>query len=264
MLTSRLSVGFIALVSLLVIRGSIHSALRVVPFTGIAVARLLATEAEAALDDGTLIEDREIREIIATPTLRRRIPRIRFAGDRRTYEFLVTHPPLATQLARRLHPPLERYTVTQVTEGVYTVEDRGALRGDARLISTTNDQRIYRFQGEFRSLAHLIRFSGRMVLILRYRQVQEDGRTFMDSDPELYLQIDHPLFHMMTKLLSPLVGSIIERRVRMIVEATRTLFDRVQTDPMRLYQQMKTWPEVQPIDLEAFRQAFLGKEAIAR
>lgn len=263
-MTSRLRVGLTALVGLLVISGSIHSALCSVPFTGIVVASMLSTEAEAALENGALIEDREIREIIATPTLRRRIPPIRFTGDRRTYEFLVTHPPLATQLARRLHPPLERYTVTQVTEGVYTVEDRGALRGDARLISARDDQRIYRFQGEFRSLAHLIRFSGRMVLILRYHQMQEEGRTFMDSDPELYLQIDHPLFHMMTKLLSPLIGSIIDRRVHMIVEATRTLFDRVQTDPMGLYQQMHTWPEVQPIDLEAFRQAFLGKEAIAR
>lgn len=223
-------------------------------------ALTLPTEAEAALQDGVVGDDPETREVVAQPTLRRQIPQIRFAGNRRTYEFLVMHPPLAIQLARRLYPPLERYTVTQVREGVYTVEDRGALRGDARLISVTRDQRIYRFQGEFRSLAHLVRFTGRMVLILRYREVREGGRIFMDSDPDFYLRIDHQFFHVITKLLSPIIAFIIDRRVNMIVEATRTLFDQVQTDPKGLYQQMTAWPEVQPTDLEAFRQAFVSKE----
>ena len=223
-----------------------------------------AAELKPPLQPGLTIDDPHTREIIAQPTLRRQIPRIRFSGDRRTYEFLVSHPPLATQLARRLHPPLERYTVTQVEEGIYTIEDRGALRGDARLIAATGDQRIYRFQGEFRSLANLLRFTGRMVLILHYREVREGSRTSMESDPEFYLRIDHLLFHFVTKLLSPLITSLIDRRVNMIVEATSKLFDQVHTDPDGFYRQMSTWPEVQPADLEAFRQAFLSKEAAAR
>jgi hypothetical protein len=228
------------------------------------VALVSPTEAEATYEGGLVIADAEIREIIAQPTLQRRISPIRFAGSRRTYEFLVTHPPLATQLARRLYPPLERYTVTQVGAGVYTIEDRGALRGDARLIAATGDERIYRFQGEFRSLAYILRFIGRMVLILRYREVREGSRTFMDSNPDFYLRIDHPFFHVMTKLLSPLITSMMDHRVKMIVEATRTLFDQVQTDPNGLYRQMSTWSEVQPADLEAFRQAFLSTEATTR
>jgi len=223
----------------------------------------LAAELKPTLQSGLTIDDPHTREIIAQPTLRRQIPRIRFSGDRRTYEFLVNHPPLATQLARRLHPPLERYTVTQVGEGVYTIEDRGALRGEARLIAATGDQRIYRFQGEFRSLANLLRFTGRMVLILHYREVREGSRTSMESDPEFYLRIDHRFFHLVTKFLSPLITSLIDRRVNMIVEATSKLFDQVHTDPDGFYRQIATWPEVQPADLEAFRQAFLSKEAAA-
>ncbi len=249
-------------VGLLMPPGSTSFALSTVPFSDLCAALAVPTEAEAAPEGGLVVDDREIREIITQPTLRRQIPPIRFAGNRRTYEFLVVHPPLATQLARRLYPPLERYTVTQVREGVYTVEDRGALRGEARLIAATSDQRIYRFQGEFRSLAHLIRFTGRMVLIVRYREVREGGRSFMDSDPDFYLKVDHPFFQVMTKLVSPLIAFIIDRRVKMIVEATRTLFDRVQTDAKGLYRQMKTWPEIQPADLEVFRQGFLGKEAM--
>lgn len=259
MLTSRPGLGLIVVVGLLVVPCTPHLALRTLPLTDLSAAFASQVEAEAAVDIGLTIEDPEAREIIAKPTLHRQIPRIQLAGDRRTYEFLVSHPPLATQLARRLYPPLERYTVTQVEEGIYTIEDRGALRGDARLIAATGDQRIYRFQGEFRSFANLLRFTGRMVLILHYREVREGSRTSMESDPECYLRIDHPFIHVMTKLLSPLITSLIDRRVNTIVEATSKLFDQVRTDPDGFYRKMITWPEVQPIDLEAYRIAFMDK-----
>ena len=208
------------------------------------------------------IDDPQTREILAQPTLRQQIPKVRFLGDRRTYEFLVSHPPLATQLARRLHPPLERYTVTEVRPSVYTVEDRGALRGEARLIRATNDQRVYRIEGEFRSLADFLRFTGRMVLVLDYRELQEEGQTYVESDPDFYLRIDHFFFGFMVKLLTPLVRFLINRRVSMIVEASSTLFARVVKDPVGLYQEMAMWKEVRPEDLEAYRQAFLSKDSM--
>ena len=206
-----------------------------------------------------IIDDQQTREILARPTLRRQIPRIRFVGDRRAYEFLVSRPPLATQLARRLHPPLERYTVTQVGEGIYTVEDHGALRGEARLIKVTGDQRVYWFRGEFRSLANLLRFTGRMVLVLNYREVQEGGRTYIESDPDFYLRIDHLFYGFMAKLLTPLINPLIDRRVNMIAEATSKLFDQVVTDPGGLYREMVTWQEVRPEDLEAYRRTLIYK-----
>jgi hypothetical protein len=205
------------------------------------------------------IEDHETREILAGPTLRRQFPPIRFVGDRRTYEFLVDHPPLATQLARRLHPPLERYTVTQVGEGIYTIEDQGALRGEARLISATAEQRVYRFKGEFRSLANLLRFTGRMVLVLRYREVRDGGRSYMESDPAFYLRIDHLFYGFVVRLLTPLINVVIDRRVGMIAEATAKLFDEVVNEPEVLYREMASWSEVRPQDLEAYRRALLLK-----
>ena len=208
------------------------------------------------------IDDPQTREILAQPTLRQQIPKVRFLGDRRTYEFLVSHPPLATQLARRLHPPLERYTITEVRPSVYTVEDRGALRGEARLINATNDQRVYRIEGEFRSLADFLRFTGRMVLVLDYRELQEEGQTYVESDPDFYLRIDHLFYGFMAKLLTPLVRYLIERRVNMIVEASTRLFEHVVKDPEGLYQKMATWKEVRPEDLEAYRQAFLSKDSM--
>lgn len=229
----------------------------------VAVAALsaLADEVHPPSLAGLAIDDQETREIVAQPTLRRRIPRIRFAGDRRTYEFLVSHPPLATQLARHLHPPLERYTVTQVGEGLYTIEDLGALRGEARLVRVTGSQRVYWFKGEFRSLANLLRFTGRMVLVLDSREVNEGGRTYVESDPDFYLRIDHLFFGFLAKLLAPLINFLLDRRVGMIAEATSKVFQQVVEDPEGLYREMATWKEMRLEDLEAYRQAFINKEA---
>ncbi len=216
----------------------------------------------SSLLPGPAIDDQETREILAQPTLRRQFPRMRFVGDRRTYEFLVDHPPLATQLARRVHPPLERYTVTQIGNGVYTIEDLGALRGEARLIQATADQRVYWFKGEFRSLANLLRFTGRMILVLHYREVREGGRTYMESDPDFYLRIDHAFYGFMVKLLTPLINVLIDRRVGMIAEATDKLFEQVVSDPEVLYTEMASWSEVRPEDLEAYRRALLPKRPL--
>lgn len=257
MLISHPSAGRKVVVGFLVV---LHS----VAVMSLSGSFISSTPAEALFEDGLIIEDTEIRDIVAQPSVYRQIPRIRFAGDRRTYEFLADHPPLSNQIARHLHPQLEGYTITQVQQGVYTVQDRNALRGEARLIAATGDQRIYRFQGEFRSLASLLRFTGRMVVIFRYHEVREGNRIFIDSEPGFYLRIDDLFFHFMTKLLAPPIRSIVDRRVKMIVEATHKLFDGVRTDPEGLYKQMSTWPEVQPADLEAFRQAFVSKGAVVR
>lgn len=235
-----------------------------VPLANLPAALVSPTKAEAVPEGGMALEDPEIRGILAQPTLHRQIPRIRFASDRRTYEFLASHPPLASQLAKRLQPQLEGYIVTRVEQGVYTIEDGGALRGEARLIAATGDQHIYRFQGEFRSLANLLHFTGRMVVIFRYREVRDGSRSYIDSDPNFYLRIDHLFFHVITKLLSPAITSIVDRRVKMIVEASHKLFDQIRTDPDGLYRQMSTWPEVHPEDLEAFRQTFLSRGVAMR
>jgi hypothetical protein len=256
--------GLIVIVGLLILPYTPDAARRTLSMIDLSATLASPMEAEAALKGGISVVAPEIRAIITQPTLSRQIPSIRSAGDHRAYEFFVSRPPLATQLGRRLHPPLERYTVTQVGEDVYTVEDRGVLRGEARLIAATGDQRIYWFQGEFRSLANLLHFSGRMVLVMRYREIREGDRTIVESDPQLYVRVDNPFFHVMSKLLLPLITSLIDRRVNMIVEASNKLFDQAWTDPKGLYQRMATWVEVQPADLEAYRQTFIERESVTR
>lgn len=181
------------------------------------------------------VTDPAARQIMAQPTLRHALPPLRLAGSRRAYEFLLDHPVLALQLARRLHPPMQRYTMTQVAEGQYHVEALGALRGTAQLILTEPGQRAYRVEGKFHSLANLLRFSGRMVATLDYRERREQNSGSMEIDPLVYLRIDNVVLGLMTQLLTPLVSRLIDRRVEMVAEGGRIVLARVTDDPGGLY-----------------------------
>lgn len=203
------------------------------------------------------VTDPAARQILAQPTLRHALPPLRLAGSRRAYEFLLDHPVLAVQLARRLHPPMQRYTVTPVAEGQYQVEALGALRGTAQLILTRPGQRAYRVEGEFHSLANLLRFSGRMVATLDYRERRDRHSVSMETDSVVYLRIDNWVLGIMTKLATPLVIRLIDRRVEMLAEGGRIVLARVTNDPGSLYREMTQWPEFKPDDLALFRQTFL-------
>lgn len=203
------------------------------------------------------VTDPAARQILAQPTLSHALPQLRLAGSRRAYEFLLDHPVLAVQLARRLHPPMQRYTVTLVAEGQYQVEALGALRGMAQLIVTRPGQRAYRLEGEFHSLANFLRFSGRMVATLDYRERRDRNSVSMETDSVIYLRIDNVVLGMMTKLLTPLVIRLIDRRVEMLAEGGRIVLARVTDDPGGLYREMTQWSEVKPDDLVLFRQTFL-------
>lgn len=203
------------------------------------------------------VTDPAARQIMAQPTLRHALPPLRLAGSRRAYEFLLDHPVLALQIARRLHPPMQRYTMTQVAEGQYHVEALGALRGTAQLIVTEPGRRAYRIDGEFHSLANLLRFSGRMVATLGYRELRNRDTVLIETDPFVYLRIDNVVLGLMTQLLTPLVSRLIDRRVEMLAEGGRIVLARVTDDPGGLYREMTQWPEFKPDDLALFRQTFL-------
>lgn len=204
-----------------------------------------------------VVKDRAAREIIEQATLSHAIPRLRLSGNRRAYEFLLNHPSLAVRLARHLYPPMQQYTVTPVAEGQYHVEALGALRGTAHLILAEPGRRAYRVEGDFHSLANLLRFSGRMVATFGYREVRERNKASMESDLYVYLRVDSRLLGLMAKLLTPLIIRLIDRRVEMLVEGGRIVLARVTESPKSLYREMTQWKDLRPEDLELFRKTFL-------
>lgn len=221
----------------------------------------LATQAAGALRlIGLPIEDPATREVVERYTLARQLKPVRFIGTLKTTDWVMDRPPFAATLARHLHPPLERYGITEKGDGRYDVDDLGALRGSVRLIVRGPERRVYFAEGQFRSLAHLLKLSGSMVFALEYRQRWEGNESFVEVDPQLFLRLDNVVAHSILKVLAPLLHGIIDRRVANLTAAAQIVSQRLTKDPKGLYQEIRTWSDVRPEDLAEYRRAFRTDE----
>jgi hypothetical protein len=190
-------------------------------------------------------------------TLTRSLQPVRFLGTVRATEWLLDRPQLTAALARHLYPPLEQYQVAMRDDGSYAVNDQGTLRGSLRLVARGPNRRVYFCQGQFRSLAHILYLSGSMVFTLEYQDARQGADPAVEVAPHLYVRLDNVLAHNLLKIIAPLVHGAIDRRVANLTGATRVVGERIARDPEGLYREMRTWPDVLPDDLEAYRKAFL-------
>ncbi|HSB80329.1 MAG TPA: hypothetical protein VLM91_16230 [Candidatus Methylomirabilis sp.] len=209
---------------------------------------------------GLTIEDAVARQVVERYTLARQLQPVRFLGSLRTTEWLLDRPPLAATLARHLHPPLERYHVRDKGDGVYTVDDQGALRGEFRLVARGLDRRVYLVEGQFRSLAYILSLSGSMVFTLEYRETRQGSESYVEVTPQLFVRLNNVAAHAILKVLAPLIHGVIDRRVANLTAAAEVVGQRVAKDPIGLYREMRTWPDIRPEDVEAFRLAFSNGE----
>jgi hypothetical protein len=209
---------------------------------------------------GLTIDDTAARQVVERYTIARQLQSVRFIGSIRTTEWLLDRPPLAATLARHLHPPLERYHVADKGDSVYTVDDQGALRGEFRLVARGLDRRVYLVEGQFRSLAYILNLSGNMVFTLEYREGRQGNEPYVEVTPQLFVRLNNIAVHALLKVLAPLIHGIIDRRVANITAAAVAVGERVSRDPKGLYREMRTWSDIRPEEVEAFRLAFVGEE----
>jgi hypothetical protein len=225
---------------------------------GLFLALTVAASAQGAFTlIGLTIDDSATRNIVEGHTLARDLPAVRFLGTVKMVDWLMDRPTLAAALARHLHPPLERYQIAMRDDGSFAVNDLGNLRGSLRLVARGANRRVYFCQGEFRSLAHILRLSGGMVFTLEYLDSRQGTDPTVEVTPKLYVRLDNVLVHGMLKIISPLLHGVIDRRVANLTLATQAIGERITRDPEGLYREMQTWQDILPEDLEAYRQAFV-------
>jgi hypothetical protein len=221
----------------------------------------LVSVAEAAVTlIGLTIDDPATQNVVESYTLARDLPSVRFLGTRGQVDWLLDRPAFTATVARHLYPPLERYHVIPRKDGTYEVNDLGSLRGSFRLVAHEGNRRVYFCQGEFRSLAHILKLSGGLVFTLELRDLQQGSDAYMEVTPQLYVRLDNIVAHGLLKVLSPLINGVIDRRVGNLTAATQIVGERLARDPAGLYREMRSWPDLRPEELEAYRLTFLTDE----
>jgi len=94
------------------------------------------------------------------------------------------------------------------------------------------------------------------VFTLEYWERWDGNESYVEVEPQLFLRLNSIVAHGILKILAPLLHGIIDRRVANLTDAAQIVSRRLTKDPQGLYQEIRTWPDVRPDDLEEFRQAF--------
>ncbi len=205
---------------------------------------------------GFPIEDAATREVVEGYSLARQLKTVRLIGTVKNTDWMLDRPPFSATLARHLDSSLERYHLTERQDGTYSVDDMGSLRGSVRLVAQAAERRVYFVEGEFRSLAHILKLSGSMVFTLEYRERFDGNESYVEIEPQLFLRLDNVVAHGILKVLAPLLHGIIDRRAAHLTDAAQIVSQRLTKDPQGLYQEIRTWPDVRPEDLDEFRRTF--------
>jgi hypothetical protein len=205
---------------------------------------------------GLPIDDAATREVVEGYSLARQLKTVRLIGTVKNTDWMLDRPPFSATLARHLDSSLERYHLTERQDGTYAVDDMGSLRGSVRLVAQAAERRVYFVEGEFRSLAHILKLSGSMVFTLEYRERFDGNESYVEIEPQLFLRLDNVVAHGILKVLAPLLHGIIDRRAANLTQAAQVVSRRLTKDPQGLYQEIRTWPDVRPEDLDEFRRTF--------
>ena len=202
------------------------------------------------------LSDPSAREVVQEATLVRPPLPIAIKSTVAIYEFLLDRPAFAAAVARHLHPALEKYTVVEKGRNIYDVDDGGSIRGEIRLLTKAADRRVYLANGQARSMAQLIRVTGRLVVLLEYRPGPGNGDPAVETTSHIFFRVDGGLMQFMVKILSPMIGGAVDRRITTLGLAARIVAERISHDPRSLYHEMRSWTDLRPEDVEEYRRTF--------
>lgn len=235
--------------------------LRLRPFLFLVV--LAANPSSAASANGLIpfsllnAEDREeMEEIFHHPAISRKVTGIRFLSQRAVYEYLLDHPDFATGVARTLR--LSKYRIERGAES-YRAQDyadyegtkeRG-MKGRFRTIYSDPAKRIMFVWGTYKKL---VTIRARAILILEYTHRAEGGETYAYSGLHGYVKIDHPILELVTRLLSPILGAAMDRRMHKTLRLAAKISEAAYRDPAAFLETLEGRGELHPDRLAKFRQ----------
>ncbi len=209
---------------------------------------------------GLTINDEAARYVIEHHTLSHKLKTVKYIGSIKTTDWVLDRPPFAATLARHLHPPLERYRISDSGSGNYTVEDLISLKGTIRLVARGANSRVYFIEGSFRSKTFKLKLSGNMVFTLEYKEHLEGSESYVEVEPYIYVRFDNVVVHGITKAFNPLVHRIIDRRAATLASAAQVVGEKLTKDPHGLYHDIKKWQDIESGDIEEYRIAFIEHE----
>ena len=199
----------------------------------------------------TLATQQRLRDVTQHATFSRDILGITINSQQAVFDFLIEHPDFAANAGRIMG--IVKYRVLKERDGLYWGDDAHGATGTFELVHAERGKRIYLTKGTFVK-RFLPTIYGRIVLILAWEhRSNRAGMSRVINDVRGYLRIDNPVLGILASLAKPVVGPIVDRKVRRSFATAARLTSLASNDPMTLYQTLAASNEMAESDLRAFR-----------
>jgi hypothetical protein len=228
----------------------------------------------------------QARLLIDSPTVFRRLPARRFIADKRTFDYLLDHLPVASRLSDILG--YGYYRVVQEEDGRFHARDFQGVEGDIWLIYSDPNKRVYLGEGSYDTW-YTPKISAEVLLAVEYGVVGADGRRrgaeaeggrggaggraparVREGLPERSHRVPPPpivtrvdIYVQTSRLvgyLMELLGQVTDKKLSQLVSSAQRTSQELSRRPERVWAMMKESGMFTPEELEDVRRALLAPE----
>jgi len=182
----------------------------------------------------------QLQQIIESNTTVTRVGPIRVALSEPLYRYLLSEPPFAAALIRRLG--LGSYHSQPWGEDRFWGDDGEGTKGFVQLVYQDAESRIYLLDGshEGRLLPHM---TGKAVVFLRMAVVRDQqGNDDMDSTIVAYTKLDNRFLSGLVSFLHPLIRGLVTSKLQKGVETVHRLGVIMRQQPSRVLREAEQDP----------------------
>ncbi len=226
---------------------------------------LSAALAWAAVGDGRVPFDRipppvqeRLRGVMDHAVFQRAVHSLTFRSHEPVFLYFLDHPAFAAAVARALK--VAQYRVEPRTDGTYWGDDARGATGIFEVVYADPHKRVVHAQGTY-DTKWLPTVYARLVLVLDFEHRHgADGQSRVTSDLKGYLRVDNPFLNVLARLVGPIVGSAVDRKVARTFGIAAKVSEQAYDDPGGFLQVLREAADIDPGHLSALA-ARLGQAA---
>lgn len=155
----------------------------------------------------------KVSNVLANPTIFRRLPTQTIECDPHLYIFLVEHPDLVVNIWDVMG--ISDVSIDRVSEPVFDVNDRAGTRGRLEFVYRGPDLHVVYAHGSYTGPMLPRPVRGECVLLLRSSYIRSnDGRYFVRAKLDAFLRLENVGVGMLAKTFQPLVTTAADHNFR--------------------------------------------------
>jgi hypothetical protein len=198
--------------------------------------------------------------VLADTAMYRRLPIRVMPCDPDMYLFLVRQPDVVVNIWDVLK--MSNLAMEQTGPTSFDMVDNAGTEGTVEFLYQSADTHIIFSEGRYRGPLIKKPITGRSIVVLKTGYVREpDGRYFITSRLDAFVQVDHEGLELLTKTIHPLVGKVADVNFTQTVAFVGSLSKTAEVDPDGVRRLASQLDKVMPNVAREFAQVS-GKVAI--